>query len=177
MTNRLLTLAVIGAVGAGSAASIATAHGGKSKAGVARTQIATVSSYASGTLTLKTSGGAEVSAKVTRRTRIACLPLAATSATTPTETTPAETTPTETTPTRRGPRGEDGEERGGRGPGRGERLHRGDDDDSDAVCDTSSLTAGTGVIAAATELTASGQKFTKLVLVDATSSSDDYTNY
>ncbi len=93
MTNRLLTLAVIGAVGAGSAASIATAHGGKSKAGVARTQIATVSSYASGTLTLKTSGGAEVSAKVTRRTRIACLPLAATSATTPTETTPAETTP------------------------------------------------------------------------------------
>jgi hypothetical protein len=171
MTNRLLTLAVIGAVGAGSAASIATARDGRGKAGSARTQIATVSSYASGTLTLTTSGGAAVTAKVTRRTRIACLPLASTGATTPTETTPAETTPTGTTPTRRGPRGDEDDERGGRGPGRGERLHRGDDDD-DAVCDTSSLSAGTGVIAAATELTATGQRFSKLVLVSSASSTD-----
>lgn len=167
MTNRLLTLAVIGAVGAGSAASIATAHDGRGKAGFARTQIATVTSYASGTLTLKTSGGAEVTATVTRRTRIACLPLA--TGTTPTPT-PAATTPVETTPTRRGD-DDDRDDREGRDR-RGERMHRGGDDD-DAVCDTSSLTSGTGVIAAATELTASGQKFTKLVLVSTATSSDD----
>lgn len=169
MTNRLLTLAVIGAVGAGSAASIATAHDGRGKAGSARTQIATVTSYTAGALTLKTSGGAEVTAKVTRRTRIACLPLASGTTPTPTPTTPAETTPPVTAPTRRGD--DDGDDRDGRDRDRGERMHRGDDDD--AVCDTSSLSAGTGVIAAATELTASGQKFTKLVLVSTASSSSD----
>ncbi len=177
MTNRLLTLAVVGAVGAGSAASIATARDGGARTASARTQIATISSYASGVLTLRTSGGAEVTAKVTRRTRIACLPLSSTGGTTPSTTTPAETTPTGTTPdypTRRGPRGGDDQAPGGRGAGRGERLHRGEESDggSDAVCDTSSLTAGAGVLAAATELTTSGQRFTKLVLVDTSTTTE-----
>lgn len=158
MTNRLLTLAVIGAVGAGSATSIATAHGGKGKVGGARTQIATVSSYTSGTLTLKTTGGATVTAAVTGRTRISCLPLA------------TGTTPTATTPTATAQR----LHRGGRGGGEG----RGEDYGSDGVCDTTSLAAGAVVLGASTELTASGQRFTRVVLAtSATTAGDDYTNY
>lgn len=158
MTNRLLTLAVIGAVGAGSATSIATAHGGKSKSGSARTQVATVTSYASGTLTLKTTGGATVTASVTGRTRISCLPLA-------TGTTPTATTPTATAQRlHRGGRGEGGG-RGGEGYG------------SDGVCDTTSLTAGAVVLGAVTELTTSGQRFTKVVLATPATTDDDYTNY
>jgi hypothetical protein len=169
MTNRLLTLAVVGAVGAGSVATVATAHQGRGKAGTARVQIATVASYASGTLTVKTTDGSTITGAVTRRTQFDCRALLSTTTPTPTPTTPADTTPS-TTPS------DDEGHRGRRGPGnRGERYRASDDEDG-AVCDTTSLTAGTGVIAASTELTKTGQRFTRIVLVSATSSSDsDYT--
>jgi hypothetical protein len=193
MTNRLLALAVVGAVGAGSVASVATAHNGNPRAGSARTQVATVTSLASGTLTLKTSGGVTVTGTVTARTRIVCLPTrpaattpgttpstttpTATSPTTPSTTTPMETTPSTTTPMettpgttppRRGGGQPEREDHGGRGPGgRGERMHHSTDEQrgNGAACGSGSLTAGTAVLRASSELGAAGQTFTKIVLV------------
>lgn len=171
MTNhRLLALAAVGAIGAGTAAAtVASAHGGgHSHTRVVRSQIAAVESYSSGTLTLKTTGGQTVTGKVTRSTDIECATLAS-SATTPT--TPTDTTPT--TPSQ--------DDRGGRGGGRGDdgpSGHRWDyDDDDEPICDTSSLASGVSVAGAQTALTKTGQKFTDVVLIVPASSSDsDYSN-
>lgn len=178
MTNRLLTLAVIGAVGAGSAATVAAAHqGGHANVRGARAQIATVSSYADKVLTLKTTDGTTVAGKVTGRTHIQCLPIASGTTPTPTPIASPEPTPTGTTPPspsfRRGD--DNGENEGGR-PGRREHWNGDDENDDSDVCDTSLLTSGEGVIAASTALTSTGQKFTSIVLVSQTASSGDDTD-
>lgn len=171
MTNRLLALAAVGAIGAGTAATVASAHGDRGHVGVARAQIATVVSYTSGTLTLKTSGGQTVTGKVTRRTDIECAVLAST-ATTPT--TPPTTPSGSTYGAGYGDHGgRGGDDRGGRGWGDD------DENDDDTICDTSTLTAGQAVAGAETALTASGQKFTEVTLIvpASSSSSDNGSDY
>lgn len=181
MNTRLLTLAVIGAVGTGSAASIATAHGGGGERGpISTTPVATVTSYSSGTLTLKLSSGETVSGAVTSRTRVVVRGAAPTTpGTTPDSDYPGGTTPP-TTPRRAEPGDDDrGAGPGGRGRGpRGDDFHRG----AKRGNNLAALVSGASVLQASTELTASGQRFTRIVIAassSATTPSDaaNYTSY